>query len=120
MLTAVFNSKSFFHATLKMPFSNILGSHGLQEWIETSVYDAFPEELKSRVKNLTIPIVGQVFGWDDEWCQKTFVRDSDEQLPLMKERRNRVVYLDNDHECGWLRNPTKREISSADFAYVNT
>lgn len=92
--------------------------YGLQEWIETSVYDAFPEELKGRVKNLTIPTVGQVFGWDDKWCQKTFVRDDDEQLPLMKERRNRVAYLNNDYEWGWLRNPTKREISSATFADV--
>ncbi|RHT38364.1 hypothetical protein DW790_05795 [Firmicutes bacterium AM31-12AC] len=93
--------------------------YGLQEWLETSVYDAFPEELKGRVKNLTIPTVGQVFGWDDEWCRKTFVRDNDEQLPLMKERRNRVAYLDNDYEWGWLRNSTKREISSAIFAYVS-
>lgn len=93
--------------------------YGLQEWIETSVYNAFPEELKGRVKNLTIPTVGQVFGWDDEWCRKTFVRDDDEQLPLMKERRNRVAYLDNDYEWGWLRNSTKREISSAHCARVS-
>lgn len=94
--------------------------YGLQEWIETSVYNVFPEELKGRVKNLTIPTVGQVFGWDDEWCRKTFVRDNDEQLPLMKERRNRVAYLDNDYEWGWLRNSTKREISSAAFAVVSS
>lgn len=93
--------------------------YGLQEWIETSVYNAFPEELKGRVKNLTIPTVGQVFGWDDEWCRKTFVRDDDEQLPLMKERRNRVAYLDNDYEWGWLQNSTKQEISSATFAFVH-
>ena len=52
--------------------------YGLQEWIETSVYNAFPEELKGRVKNLTIPTVGQVYSWDNEWCRKTFVRDDDE------------------------------------------
>ena len=93
--------------------------YGLQEWIETSVYDAFPEELKGRVKNLTIPTVGHVFGWDDKWCRKTFVRDDTEQLPLMKERRNRVAYLDNDYEWGWLRNSTKREISLNAFAFVD-
>ena len=92
--------------------------YGLQEWIETSVYDAFPEELKGRVKNLTIPTVGQVYSWDNEWCRKTFVRDDDEQLPLMKEIRNRVAYLDNNCEWGWLRNSTKREFSSASFAVV--
>lgn len=94
--------------------------YGLQEWIETSVYNAFPEELKGRVKNLTVPTVGQVFSWDDEWRRKTFVRDNDEQLPLMKERRNRVAYLDNDYEWGWLRNSTKREDSSVAFASVSS
>lgn len=28
--------------------------YGLQEWLETSIYDAFPEELKGRITNLTI------------------------------------------------------------------
>lgn len=92
--------------------------YGLQEWIETSVYNAFPEELKGRVKNLTIPTVGQVYGWDNEWCRKIFVRDDDDQLPLMKERRNIVAYLDNVYEFGWLQNSTKREISSVGFALV--
>jgi hypothetical protein len=92
--------------------------YGLQEWIETSVYNAFPEELKGRVKNLTIPTVGQVYSWDNEWCRKAFVRDDDEQLPLMKEIRNRVAYLDNNCEWGWLRNSTKREFSSDSFAVV--
>lgn len=92
--------------------------YGLQEWIETSIYNAFPEELKGRIKNLTIPTVGQVYSWDNEWCRKTFVRDDDEQLPLMKEIRNRVAYLDNNCEWGWLRNSTKREFSSASFAVV--
>lgn len=92
---------------------------GLQEWLDTVVYDAFPDDLKKKIKNITIPSVGQVFGWEDEWCKEVFERDSDEQLPLMKQRRNRVAYLDNEIECGWLRNRTKSEVSSASFARVN-
>ena len=36
----------------------------------------------------------------------------------MKQRRNRVAYYKNDCEFGWLRNATKKEFSSAGFAYV--
>ena len=37
----------------------------------------------------------------------------------MKQRRNRVAYYKNDCEFGWLRNATKKEFSSADFAGVD-
>lgn len=37
----------------------------------------------------------------------------------MKQRRNRVAYYKNDCEFGWLRNATKKEFSSAYFAFVN-
>ena len=36
----------------------------------------------------------------------------------MKQIRNRVAYYKNDCEFGWLRNATKKEFSSADFARV--
>ena len=36
----------------------------------------------------------------------------------MKQRRNRVAYYKNDCEFGWLRNATKKEFSSANFARV--
>jgi hypothetical protein len=36
----------------------------------------------------------------------------------MKQRRNRVAYYNNECECGWLRNATKKEFSSARFAHV--
>ena len=36
----------------------------------------------------------------------------------MKQRRNRVAYYKNDCEFGWLRNATKKEFSSANFALV--
>ena len=59
------------------------------------------------------------FGWDDEWDRNHFEADNDKQLPLMKQRRNRVAYYNNECEFGWLRNATKKEFSSAYFAYVN-
>ena len=60
-----------------------------------------------------------MFGWDDEWNRNHFEADNDKQLPLMKQRRNRVAYYDNECEFGWLRNATKKEFSSASFALVN-
>ena len=59
-----------------------------------------------------------MFGHDDEWDNEHFEPDEDEQLPLMKERKNRVAYLNNEWEWGWLRNATKKSVSGADFAYV--
>ena len=60
-----------------------------------------------------------MFGWDDEWNRNYFEADNDKQLPLMKQRRNRVAYYNNECECGWLRNATKKEFSAACFASVN-
>lgn len=90
----------------------------LKKWIDTVLLAAFPEELKSRIDSLSIPTVGELFGHDDEWDNEHFEPDEDEQLPLMKERRNRVAYLNDEWEWGWLRNAVKRSVSSAYFARV--
>ena len=91
----------------------------LKKWIEGELFSKFPVELKARLVELTIPTVGQVISWDDEWDKEHFEADGDEQLPLMKLRKNRVAYLNNECKWGWLRNATKKECSSADFAIVN-
>lgn len=90
----------------------------LKKWIDTVLLEAFPETLKSRIADLSIPTVGELFGHDDEWDNEHFEPDTDEQLPLMKERRNRVAYLNNEWEWGWLRNAVKQSFSSALFALV--
>lgn len=92
----------------------------LRKWIDTYLYGLFPQELKTRLIELTLPSVGQVFGWEDEWNKKHFETDCDEQLPLMKLRKNRVAYFNNECEWGWLRNAVKKEFSSALFACVTS
>lgn len=92
----------------------------LKKWIDTVLLAAFPEELKSRIDDLSIPTVGELFGHDDEWDNEHFEPDEDEQLPLMKERRNRVAYFNNECEWGWLRNAVKQRFSSAHFAGVGS
>ena len=91
----------------------------LKKWIDTELYNMFPEAFKKRMRGLTIPTVGEICGWDDEWDREHFESDGHVQFPLMKKRRNRVAYYDNEYSSGWLRNAAKREFSSANFAYVN-
>lgn len=90
----------------------------LNEWLHTEFVKAIPYSIRARLTDVTIPTVGEMFGWDDEWNRNYFEADNDKQLPLMKQRRNRVAYYNNECECGWLRNATKKEFSSARFALV--
>lgn len=90
----------------------------LKKWLDTELYLAFPEWLRERIANLSIPTVGQMFGHDDKLDGKYYEPDTNEQLPLMNERRNRVAYFQNDWEWGWLRNTVKKDWSSALFALV--
>lgn len=91
----------------------------LKKWIDNELHKMFPEAFRKRIRDLTIPTVGEIYGWDNEWDRTHFEHDVYAQLPLMEQKRNRVAYYDNEHECGWLRNATKKEFSSAAFALVN-
>lgn len=91
----------------------------LKKWMDSVLFMAFPGWLRERITDLSIPTVGEIFGHEDEWDKEHFEPDTDEQLPLMKERKNRVAYLKNELEWGWLRNAMKKEFSSAGFADVN-
>lgn len=90
----------------------------LNKWLHTEFVKALPYSIRARLTDVTIPTVGEMFGWDDEWDRNHFEADNDKQLPLMKQKRNRVAYYNNECECGWLRNATKKEFSSVDFAIV--
>lgn len=91
----------------------------LKKWIDSELYNMFPAVLKQRMTGLSIPTLGEICGWADKWDRDHIEADGDEQLPLMKQRRNRVAYYKNDCEFGWLRNATKKEFSSANFALVS-
>ena len=91
----------------------------LKKWMDTVLLMAFPEELRDKIYGLTLPTVGQIVGHEDEWDNKNLEPDSDEQLPLMKECKNRIACFEDGLTWGWLRNATKEEFSSALFANVN-
>ena len=88
----------------------------LKKWMDTVLFMAFPEELRDKIYVLTIPTVGH----EDEWDNKNLEPDIDEQLPLMKECKNRIACLEDQLTWGWLRNATKEEFSSACFAAVSS
>ena len=90
----------------------------LKKLMDTVLFMAFPEELRDKIYGLTIPTVGQIVGHEDEWDNKNLEPDSDEQLPLMKECKNRIACFEDQLTWGWLRNATKEEFSSASFALV--
>ena len=92
----------------------------LNKWLHTEFVKALPYSIRARLTDVTIPTVGEMFGWDDKWDRNHFEADNDKQLPLMKQRHNRVAYYNNECECGWLRNATKKEFSSTLFAHVNS
>lgn len=90
----------------------------LNKWLHTEFVKALPYSIRASLTDVTIPTVGEMFGWDDKWNRDHFEADNDKQLPLMKQRRNRVAYYNNGCECGWLRNAAKKEFSSTRFANV--
>lgn len=90
----------------------------LAEWMQTTLCDVFPEELKKRLQYITLPSYGQLFGHYDQH-KTVFESDKDEQLPLMKIRKNRMCTYENDNCWYWLRNAIKEEYSSGYFACVN-
>lgn len=95
----------------------------LCSWMNTELLRAFPDDIRSRMvadengNYLTVPTYGQIFGKDsdDSWDQKNIEIDQREQLPMMKDRRNRIAYLDGDYSWYWLQNVVR---SSATFARV--
>jgi hypothetical protein len=90
----------------------------LRDWINTELFNAFPDDVKPRVSELAIPTYGQMFGHDD-WYEDVMEFDNDEQLPLiMKKSKNRIADYD---DCGcwyWLKNATKKSVSFESFAVV--
>lgn len=91
----------------------------LNKWLHTEFVKALPYSIRARLTDVTIPTVGEMFGWDNEWDRYHFEADNDKHLPLMNLRCNRVAYYNNEFEFGWLRNAAKKEFSSTLFAGVD-
>jgi hypothetical protein len=86
-------------------------------WLRETVLPAFPEKLRTRIREITLPTYGEIFGHDDFY--ENFEPDNDEQFELMKRRGNRVCDFEDDWCWWWLRNAAKKNVSSALFDLVN-
>ena len=95
----------------------------LCSWMNAELLRAFPDEIRIRMvadengNYLTVPTYGQIFGkdFDDNWDQANIEIDQREQLPFMKDRKNRIADLDGEWTWYWLQNVIR---SSPDFAGV--
>ena len=88
----------------------------MKKWLNEVVLRAFPEKLRNKVIEITLPTYGEIFGHDDFY--RNFESDKDEQLETMKRRENRVCDFENVWDDWRLRNATKESVSSAFFAGV--
>lgn len=74
-------------------------------FIRSFLYDyflsSFPESIKKRVINIDIPSCGEVFG---NSSYSIFIPDTDKQLELLKDPRNRIGILDGRMARYWLKN----------------
>lgn len=89
----------------------------LRKWIDEKLFGCFPRDWQLRIRELTLPTYGQIFGHDDFY--EKFEPDEDEQFPLMKDRKNRIAFLKGEWEWYWLKNATKKNVSAAVFALVS-
>lgn len=88
----------------------------MKKWLNEVVLRAFPEKLRNKVTEITLPTYGEIFGHDDFY--ENFEPDNDEQFEMMKRRGNRVCDFEDDWCWWWLRNAAKENVSSAVFASV--
>lgn len=92
----------------------------LKKWLNTELIKTFPDELRDRITDLSIPSVGELFGHSKMWNEDTFEPDSNEKLKDMKNGDQRTAWYNGRCVCGWLRNSVKKELSQTCFATVNT
>ena len=106
------------HMNNKSTNAGGFGKSDLKKWIDRELLPAFPDDIRSQIRELTIPTVSQIFG-KDEWCEGIFVSDQDEQWPLMKTADSRRAKRNGDYNWYWLQNATKKGVSAAFFAFVS-
>ena len=92
----------------------------LNKIMQEELLPAFPEDIRKRIKTLTIPTFGQIFGHKTgDYIEEDIIADKDKQFELMKIRKNRITDFENKWAWYWLRNSTKKKVSATYFAICN-
>lgn len=82
--------------------SEDFGGSDLKQWIDSTLLKAFPTEMQNHIHGLSIPTVGEFFGYgrkytllgrSEDTTESYFEKDADEQLVGMETNRNRIAYL---------------------------
>ena len=108
----------------KRPMNNTPTNEGgynasdLKKWLTAELASLFPRNLRVRLMDISIPTIGQILGWKDDFGKEYLELDDDEQLPLMVERRTQAAYFNNQPVCGWFRNAVRSKYSTSDFAVL--
>ena len=90
----------------------------LNKLMQEELLPAFQEDIRKRIKTLTIPTFGQIFGHKTGYCvEEDIIADKDKQFELMKIRKNRIADFENEWAWYWLRNAIKKKVSATLFAY---
>lgn len=92
------------------------GASRLYKKLYDDILSAFPEEIRIRITDISIPSYGEMFGHDD-FYEEYIEPDNDEQFELMKKHRNRVADYKDNYCWYWLKNTTKD--SASNFACVS-
>lgn len=78
----------------------------LKKWLNTELFEAFPQDFKEHMDEITIPSIGDMTGWRD--CElnniSDFELDDDRLIPLMESARNCMAFYENHFTSGWIRN----------------
>lgn len=113
----------FDDCVLKGPMNDPATNEGgfekseLNKIMQEELLPAFPEDIRKRIKTLTIPTFGQIFGHKTgDYVEEDIIADKDKQFELMKIRKNRITDFENEWAWYWLRNSTKKKVSAARFA----
>ena len=89
----------------------------LKKWLNTELFEAFPQDFKERMVELTIPSLGDLSGWRNIKDTTGIETDDDNPIPLMNSTRNLLAFYKNQFEIGWLRNAIT--IGSTSFASID-
>ncbi len=87
----------------------------LCEWLNSELFEMFPDKLKRKMQKFSdgsmvrLLTYGEVFGSED--IPSWITPDGREQLPLMKDRRNRIAFIEGEWCWYWLQNPCSDDAS---------
>lgn len=89
----------------------------MNRWLNEELIKAFPKKLQEKIKYISLPTYGQIFGHEGNFYEK-FESDNNEQFTLMENRKNRIALFEDCTTWWWVQNSTKEEETSDCFACV--